>query len=115
MSHLYVGTNGHVVAINVTSGKERWRTALGSGVFSATSYQDVNILDHDGKQTIEFCKIEYLRGIQVFVPQGQAALSYVYPGGEEIKGGRPFGPGFPIIQFIDKNSQVGIRPVLVSL
>ena len=42
---LYIGTNGHVLAIDPASGVEMWRTKLMSGIFSATAAQDVSVLD----------------------------------------------------------------------
>ena len=47
--HLYIGTNGHVSAIDPASGAELWRTKLMSGIFSATVSQDVSVLDHGDK------------------------------------------------------------------
>lgn len=45
---LYIGTNGHVSAIQPETGEELWRTKLGSGVFSAPGHQDVCVLQHRG-------------------------------------------------------------------
>jgi outer membrane protein assembly factor BamB len=47
--HLYLGCNGNVAAIDVSTGTELWRTKLKPGVLSATSHEDVAVLDHDGK------------------------------------------------------------------
>jgi outer membrane protein assembly factor BamB len=40
---LYIGTNGHVAAIDTANGNERWRTKLGQG-FTSTAQADVTIL-----------------------------------------------------------------------
>lgn len=45
---LYIGTNGHVLAIDPATGYEIWRTALGR-VFSHPGHQDVCVLEHEGK------------------------------------------------------------------
>jgi outer membrane protein assembly factor BamB len=47
--HLFLGCNGNVSAVDVSSGVEVWRTKLKPGVMSATNYQDVAVLDHEGK------------------------------------------------------------------
>jgi outer membrane protein assembly factor BamB len=47
--YLYIGCNGHVSAIDPSSGNEVWRTPLSTGVFSSASHQDVCILEHEGK------------------------------------------------------------------
>lgn len=44
---LYIGSNGHVVAVEPSSGAELWRTRLGGGLFSATVQEDVCVLEHD--------------------------------------------------------------------
>jgi outer membrane protein assembly factor BamB len=44
---LYIGTNGHVAAIQPATGEEIWRTRLGEGLFNATGHQDVCVLEHD--------------------------------------------------------------------
>ncbi len=47
---LYIGINGHVVALATQHGRELWRTQLGTGqFFSSTSHQDVCLLEHDGR------------------------------------------------------------------
>lgn len=45
---MYIGTNGHVAAVDMTTGHELWRTALG-GRFSATRINDVCLLQHEGR------------------------------------------------------------------
>jgi outer membrane protein assembly factor BamB len=47
--NLYIGTNGYVLAIDPHNGQERWRTKLGVGVLSATTRQDVCVLEHEGR------------------------------------------------------------------
>ena len=47
--HLFLGCNGYVSAVDVSSGGEVWRTQLKGGIFSATAHGDVAVLDHDGK------------------------------------------------------------------
>jgi outer membrane protein assembly factor BamB len=47
--HLFIGCNGNVAAIDASSGAELWRTKLKPGVLSATNYEDVAVLDHEGK------------------------------------------------------------------
>lgn len=47
--HLYIGSNGHVAALDPTTGTEIWRTKLGGGMFSTTGSQDVCVLEHDGR------------------------------------------------------------------
>jgi len=37
------------MATSPRSGTELWRTKLVTGMLSATAYQDVSVLDHDGK------------------------------------------------------------------
>jgi outer membrane protein assembly factor BamB len=49
--HLFIGCNGNVAAIDVSSGVELWRTKLKPGVLSATNYEDVAVLDHEAKFT----------------------------------------------------------------
>jgi outer membrane protein assembly factor BamB len=45
MDHpLYIGSNGHVCAIDPHTGAELWRTRLQQGVFNATTSADVSIL-----------------------------------------------------------------------
>jgi outer membrane protein assembly factor BamB len=46
--NLYIGTNGHVAAIDPRTGKELWRTKLGNSVLSAPTRQDVSVLEHQG-------------------------------------------------------------------
>ena len=46
--YLAIGTNGCVAAIDKKSGREMWRTKLGTGIFSATSYEDVSVIIEDG-------------------------------------------------------------------
>lgn len=46
---LYLGTNGHVLALDPQTGDEVWRTKLGSGLFSTTSHQDVTVIEHNGQ------------------------------------------------------------------
>lgn len=45
---LFIACNGHVAALDASTGQERWRVAL-QGVFGATQGQDVTILEHDGR------------------------------------------------------------------
>ena len=47
--HLFLGCNGNVAAVDVSSGVELWRTKLKPGMMSATNYADVAVLDHDDK------------------------------------------------------------------
>jgi outer membrane protein assembly factor BamB len=44
---LIIGSNGHVAAIDVTDGRELWRTKLQTGVFSTTARSDVSVLVQD--------------------------------------------------------------------
>lgn len=44
--HLYIGCNGYVAAVDAKSGAEVWRKKLSTGVMSATSHEDVAVLDH---------------------------------------------------------------------
>jgi outer membrane protein assembly factor BamB len=47
---LYIGSNGHVAAIDPETGNEVWRTPLGgSGLFSSTKAADVCVLQHEGR------------------------------------------------------------------
>lgn len=46
---LYIGSNGHVAAIDPNSGDELWRTRLSEGIFAATKHQDVCVLEHEGR------------------------------------------------------------------
>jgi outer membrane protein assembly factor BamB len=47
---LFIGSNGHVAAIDVETGEELWRTKLGgTGIFSSTAYADVCILEHESR------------------------------------------------------------------
>lgn len=48
-SLLYLGTNGYVAALDPRTGEEVWRTKLGTSLFSATSSQDVTVLEHEGR------------------------------------------------------------------
>ena len=52
--HLVIGTNGCVAAIDKTSGRELWRTKLGTGFFSATSYEDVSVI-MEGRMVFAGC------------------------------------------------------------
>jgi len=45
---LIIGSNGFVAAIDLTDGRELWRTKLESGVFAATNSQDVSVLVQGG-------------------------------------------------------------------
>ena len=47
--NLYIGSNGHVAAIDPRDGRDVWRTRLGSSVLSATTRQDVCVLEHEGR------------------------------------------------------------------
>jgi outer membrane protein assembly factor BamB len=47
--YLFIGSNGHVCAIDPGSGTEVWRTRLQEGVFTATRSQDVAVIVRDGK------------------------------------------------------------------
>jgi hypothetical protein len=49
VNSLFVGCNGKVAAIDLTTGAELWRTKLKSGVLSATSLEDVAVLDQGDK------------------------------------------------------------------
>ena len=42
--NLYIGSNGHVCAINPQTGEELWRTSLKTGTLSSTTYQDVAVI-----------------------------------------------------------------------
>jgi outer membrane protein assembly factor BamB len=45
---LYIGSNGHVAAIDPATGRQVWRTQLGGGgLFSSTRAQDVTVLQHE--------------------------------------------------------------------
>jgi outer membrane protein assembly factor BamB len=46
--NLYIGSNGHVCAINPHTGEEIWRTKLQDGVLAATKYEDVSIIVREG-------------------------------------------------------------------
>ncbi|HUS34139.1 MAG TPA: PQQ-binding-like beta-propeller repeat protein [Verrucomicrobiae bacterium] len=46
--NLYIGSNGHVAAINAQTGEELWRKKLKEGLFSATHYEDVSVIVRDG-------------------------------------------------------------------
>ena len=46
---LFIGSNGHVCAIDPQTGTELWRTRLQEGMFSATSYSDVSVIVREGK------------------------------------------------------------------
>jgi len=47
---LYIGSNGHVAAVDPGTGNEVWRTVLGGGgLFTSTRSQDVCVLQHDGR------------------------------------------------------------------
>lgn len=44
---LYIGSNGHVAAIDPESGNEVWRAVLGGGgMFTSTGSQDVTVIQH---------------------------------------------------------------------
>jgi outer membrane protein assembly factor BamB len=45
---LYIGSNGHVAALNADDGRQIWRTKLPIGVLG-TAYQDVCVLEHEGR------------------------------------------------------------------
>jgi outer membrane protein assembly factor BamB len=45
---LYLGINGHVVAIDPVDGGEVWRTPLRTGLFLSAEQQQVCVLVHDG-------------------------------------------------------------------
>lgn len=45
---LIIGSNGFVAAIDLTDGRELWRTRLQTGVFAATNSQDVSVLVQGG-------------------------------------------------------------------
>ncbi len=47
MPWLYIGTNGHVSAIDPNTGDELWRTRLMEGFFRATTGSDVRVIDKD--------------------------------------------------------------------
>ena len=47
--YLYIGCNGHVSAIDPSSGDEVWRTLLSPGAFRSIFGQNVCILEHEGK------------------------------------------------------------------
>lgn len=48
MQHLlFIGSNGHVCAIDPQSGNEVWRTRLQEGVFNATHLADVSVVVRD--------------------------------------------------------------------
>ena len=46
---LFIGSNGHVCAIDPGSGVELWRTRLQEGVMTATHAGDVSVLVKDGR------------------------------------------------------------------
>src|SRR5262245_52205414 len=46
--HLYLGCNGHVVAIDPADGREIWRTALKAGFLATVALVDVAVLEHEG-------------------------------------------------------------------
>lgn len=46
---LFIGSNGHVCAIEPSSGTEVWRTRLQENVLGATRSSDVTVLVKDGK------------------------------------------------------------------
>ena len=45
---LIIGSNGYVAAIDLMDGRELWRTKLQTGVFAATTNQDVSVLVQGG-------------------------------------------------------------------
>ena len=46
--NLYIGSNGHVSAIDVNTGQEIWRRKLKEGLLNSTSYEDVAVIVRDG-------------------------------------------------------------------
>ena len=44
---LIIGMNGYVISLDLTSGREHWRTKLDSGFFSATRSGNVSVLKRD--------------------------------------------------------------------
>jgi outer membrane protein assembly factor BamB len=46
--YLFIGSNGHVCAIDPQSGVEIWRTRLQESVFSATRSEDVSVIVKEG-------------------------------------------------------------------
>jgi outer membrane protein assembly factor BamB len=46
---LYIGCNGYVAAIRAADGAQLWRTALSTGLISATAGEDVCVLQHQGR------------------------------------------------------------------
>jgi outer membrane protein assembly factor BamB len=47
--NLYIGSNGYVCAIDISTGTEKWRTKLQQGLLKATSGSDVCVLVHENK------------------------------------------------------------------
>jgi outer membrane protein assembly factor BamB len=47
--NLFIGSNGHVCAIDPGTGVEIWRTRLQEGVMTATHSADVSVLVKDGR------------------------------------------------------------------
>ena len=47
---LYIGSNGHVAAIDPETGGEEWRTVLSSGgLFATTTAADVTVIQHGNR------------------------------------------------------------------
>jgi len=46
--NLYIGSNGHVSAVDIQTGAELWRVKLQSGVMTATTREDVSVIVRDG-------------------------------------------------------------------
>ncbi len=49
VNYLFIGCNGYVAAVNPNDGSEVWRTRLKPGMLSATSHEDVCILEHENR------------------------------------------------------------------
>lgn len=49
LSYPFIGCNGYVAAVNPYDGAEVWRTRLKPGILSATSHEDVCILEHENR------------------------------------------------------------------
>jgi outer membrane protein assembly factor BamB len=45
---LFIGSNGHVCAIDRATGQELWRTKLQQGMLKATHYADVSVIVREG-------------------------------------------------------------------
>jgi outer membrane protein assembly factor BamB len=46
--YLYIGCNGHVVAVDPSDGREIWRTGLKAGFFGTAALVDVCVLESNG-------------------------------------------------------------------